>query len=102
MYHLHDTVLIPHNITITDHWYLHMLFELIDACEVSLSSECLFIGATMHRDEIGTRVLESLDELHEEVRIFPSEASLHGNWYFYRICHFFHDLECCITIDHER
>lgn len=102
MYHLSSPVLITHDIPIRYHRDMYMLFEFVYSCEISLSSECLLIRTPMYWDEIGSCIFESLDEVHEEVRIFPAESSFHRYWYLYSVAHLFDDPECCITIDHER
>jgi hypothetical protein len=53
-----------------------MLLQLVDAREVCLAREGLLVRAAMHRDEVGTCILESLYEVYEEVRVLPTETSL--------------------------
>jgi hypothetical protein len=76
MYHLRKAVFIAHHITVTDHRDTDMLLQLVDAREVCLAREGLLVRAAMHRDEVGTCILESLYEVYEEVRVLPTETSL--------------------------
>ena len=81
---------------------MEVLLEFIDATEVSLACERLLVRATMNRDEIGSSILESLAELYQEWVIFPAEPSLHRYRNLDRLTHLFYDLECSVSIDHER
>lgn len=101
MYHLGYAILITEDITIAYYRNTDMLLQVIYSCEVSPTCKCLLICASMYRDEIGTRILESLYELDEEIWILPTKTSLHGYWYLHSIGHLFYYLECCITVDHE-
>jgi hypothetical protein len=77
MHHLGDPIFITHHIAIADHGDADMLFEFIDPSQISTSSKSLLIGSPMHRDEIGSCIFQSLHEVYEEIRIFPSESSFH-------------------------
>jgi hypothetical protein len=69
MYHLRKTILITHHITVAYHRDTDMLLQFVDTSEVCLAREGLLVRAAMHRDEVGTCVLESLHEVDKEVRI---------------------------------
>lgn len=102
MYHFCYPILIAEYITVTDHRDTNMLFEIIDTSEICSTSECLFVGATMYRDEARTRTFESLHKIDEKIWILPTKTSLDRYWYLDRLAHLFDYLECSITVDHQR
>ncbi len=102
MHHFSDPIFVAHHISIADYGDTNMLLELVDTSEICLSCECLFVGPTMYWYQICSSSLESLHEVNKETRIFPAEPSFDRYWYFYSFTHFFDNLECCISIDHQR
>ena len=66
MYHFFDTILIARYISIAEDRNIEMLLEFIDASEISIPCECLFVGSTMNSNQICTSILESLAELDEK------------------------------------